>query len=253
MKCNQTLCFLCLTFFFLSPLQAQQKKAYQWYNKKGRPVSYQKVVKKLSKADVVLFGELHNNPICHWLQLELSQDLANRRALILGAEMFERDNQTILSQYLNKEIERNEFKDSVRLWPNFATDYEPILAFAQERQIPFWATNIPRHYASLVYYDGFDTLQNLSLQEKEWMAPLPIPYDPELPGYKEMLDMIPGHGGENFPKAQAIKDATMAHSILEYYKENHLFFHLHGTYHSQNFEGILWYLQQEKPALQYLT
>lgn len=65
--------------------------------------------------------------------------------------------------------------------------------------------------------------------------------------------MMAGHGGPNLPKAQAIKDATMAHFILQNLKPGTLFIHYHGSYHSENYEGILWYLLQEKPSLRYLT
>ena len=69
-----------------------------------------------------------------------------------------------------------------------------------------------------------------------------------------MLDMgMSGHMGENFPKAQAIKDATMAHFILKNYQAGQLFLHLNGSYHSDNYEGILWYLQQQKPHLKVVT
>lgn len=61
------------------------------------------------------------------------------------------------------------------------------------------------------------------------------------------------HSGQNFPKAQAIKDATMAFSILEHFKKETLFLHLNGSYHSDNYEGILWYLKQQEPNLNYKT
>jgi uncharacterized iron-regulated protein len=85
------------------------------------------------------------------------------------------------------------------------------------------------------------------------MAPLPIPYDANLPGYQAMLEMMGGHGGENFPKAQAIKDATMAHSIVLSIWPNYTFLHFNGDYHSKDFEGINWYLRQYAPELKVLT
>ena len=99
------------------------------------------------------------------------------------------------------------------LWKNYSTDYAPLVNFAKENNIVFAATNIPRRYASMVAKGGFEILDTISAKEKTWMAPLPIAYDGELPGYKNMLAMMPGHSGENLPKAQAIKDATMAYFI----------------------------------------
>lgn len=234
-------------------LVSQSKPAYVIVNNKGKQVSYSKMLKKLSKSDVVLFGEIHNNPICHWLQLEVSMDLFAIKPISLGAEMFERDYEESLQLYLQGAIDEGEFKDTVKLWKNFRTDYQPLVEFAKKHSIPFVGTNIPRRFASMVYRDGFEVLDSLSDQEKSWIAPLPILYDPEVPCYKNMLDMVPGHGGPNFPKAQAIKDATMAHFILHHLRSDRLFLHIHGTYHSDNYEGILWYLRKFQPNLTYST
>lgn len=250
--------YLFTVIFFLSifilPIAAQKMPAYQLYNAKGKKVSYKKLLKKLKQADIVLFGESHNNPISHWLQLEVAQFLQQSKRLTIGAEMFERDNQIALTQYLTDEIDRKALDTLVRLWNNYPTDYEPLVEFAKSNYIPLIATNIPRRYASMVFKEGFEALNNLPNQEKEWIAPLPIEYDAELPGYKNMLTMMGGmHSSENLPKAQAIKDATMAYSILENYDENKTFLHLNGSYHSDNYEGILWYLKRKKPSLNYLT
>ena len=123
----------------------------------------------------------------------------------------------------------------------------------KENKIAFAATNVPRRYASMIARGGFEALDTISAQQKAWIAPLPIAYDPELPGYKKMLEMMGGHGGENLPKAQAIKDATMAHFILKYYKPGSLFIHYNGAYHSENYEGIVWYLKKQNPVLKIAT
>ena len=120
-----------------------------------------------------------------------------------------------LQQYLNKLIDYNELDSLARLWPNFETDYKPLVDYARNNSIKFVSTNIPRRYASLVYTNGFSALENLTKTEKEWISPLPIKYDSNLPGYKKMINMIPDHANVNFPKAQAIKDATMAYFILQ--------------------------------------
>jgi len=66
----------------------------------------------------------------------------------------------------------------------------------------------------MVYKNGFEIVEDLVEEEQQWIAPLPIPYDADLPGYKAMLGMVEGHDSENFPKAQAIKDATMGSRIV---------------------------------------
>ena len=242
-----------LCCLFLINAFSQNKQAYILYNAKGKKVSYQKMLKALQQKDVVLFGEFHNNPISHWLQLEVTKDLKQKRDLVLGAEMFEQDNQPALDLYLRGEISAKGLDSMARLWKNYPTDYAPLINFAKENKIVFAATNIPRRYASMVSKGGFAALDTISANEKTWIAPLPIAYNAELPGYKNMLAMMPGHGGDNLPKAQAIKDATMAYFILQYYKPGSLFIHYNGSYHSENYEGIVWYLKNSKPEIKVST
>lgn len=235
------------------PLQAQRKEAYRIFTAKGKPVNYGKMLKALQSADVLLFGEYHNNPIIHWLQLELTRDLGNRRSLILGAEMFEADNQEALTKYVKGEITAKELEKQARLWKNYSTDYAPLVNYAREKKLNFIATNIPRPFASLVARGGFEALDTLSDIQKQWIAPLPVAYDAELPGYVNMIKMMGDHASPNMPKAQAIKDATMAHFMLKHHQPGSLFIHYNGTYHSDHYEGIGWYLKKQNPQLRYAT
>jgi len=234
-------------------LFSQKKPAYKLYNAKGKSASYKQMLKKMSDADIVMFGEHHNNPIVHWLQLEATTDLSKSRGLTLGAEMFEADNQTQLNEYLAGEIDQKAFDTVARLWKNYPTDYKPLVDFAKENNMKFIATNIPRRFASNVFRGGFESLDTLSTEEKTWIAPLPIKYDAELSGYVKMKAMMGGHGGDNLPKAQAVKDATMGYFILKNKEANKLFIHYNGSYHSDNYEGINWYLNQSNPNLKIVT
>jgi uncharacterized iron-regulated protein len=233
--------------------KAQQKPAYILYNSKGKKISYSRMLQTVSEKDILLFGEYHNNAIAHWLQFEVTNDLQKLRALVLGAEMFEQDNQEVLTQFVQGKISAKQLDSSARLWKNYPTDYAPLVQIAKANQLEFAATNIPRKFASLVAKGGFEALDTLSTLQKTWMAPLPVLYDSTLPGYKNMIAMMGGHGGSNLPKAQAIKDATMAHFILQYYRPGSLFIHYNGSYHSDFFEGIGWYLQQKRPDLKRVT
>ena len=232
---------------------AQDKKAYQIFDKKGKKSSYEKVLKASEKTDVVLFGEIHDNSLVHWLQLEFTKDLAQRKPLVLGAEMLEADNQKQLDQYLKSEINQKQLDSSARLWKNYKTDYKPLVDFAKEKKFSFIATNVPRRYASLVFKKDLVALDSLSAQEKSWIAPLPIEFDINLPGYKSMMGMQGGHEGDKMPKAQAIKDATMAYFINKNRKENSIFVHYNGTYHSDNYEGINWYLKKLDADIKIVT
>lgn len=231
------------------------KPAYKLFNKKGKTAGYEAMMKDLSSADIVFFGELHDNPICHWLESEVMKDLYKNKGgnLLIGAEMFEADNQKALDSFLAGLYTEKEFPKAARLWPNYKTDYAPLVNFSKENRIPFIATNIPRRYASLVFKKGFEALDTLSVTEKSWMAPLPVLYDSTLPCYRDILKATGGHGGKTLPMAQAVKDATMAHFILKHWSPGKLFLHYNGTYHSDNFESIVWYLKQANPQLKIKT
>ncbi|MGB0916710.1 MAG: ChaN family lipoprotein [Flavobacteriales bacterium] len=237
----------------LSLVSGQENGAYTIFNSKGKKVKYSKMLKALDASQIILFGEYHDNPISHWLQYEVTSSLQKTNQLVLGSEVMEADNQDILSQYLCGEIDYQGLDSLARLWPNFKTDYKPLVDFARDNKLDFIATNVPRRYARMVFKGGFEALDTLSEEEKSWIAPLPFPYDSELPGYVVMLEMMGGHGGGNLPKAQAIKDATMAHFILANYSPEKTFIHYNGAYHSNNYEGILWYLKQVRPDYKYAT
>lgn len=245
--------FLLVVIVFVSVAFKTDKPAYYLFNKEGKDVKYEKMLKESAEADIVLFGESHDNPISHWLQLELTKDLyeAKKDKLVLGAEMFESDNQVILNEYLEGKISLSSFESEARLWPNYKTDYKPLVEFAKANNLNFVASNVPRRYASLVNKSGFEGLDELSVEAKAFLPPLPVKYDANLNCYKSMMEMegMGAHVTPNFPKAQAIKDATMAHFILKNWSKGQLLIHYHGSYHSENFESIYWYLKQANPDL----
>lgn len=236
-------------------ISAQHKPAYQIFKADGSKTSYGKMLNAAQKSDIVFFGELHDNPICHYLEYELARDLfdAKKGKLIIGAEMFEADNQLIMDEYLSGIITEAKFEDEMRLWPNYKTGYKKTLTFAKDSGILFVATNIPRRYASVVYHKGFEGLENLSEQAKAYLPPLPIPYEPELSCYAEIMDAEHSHLNENLPKAQAVKDAAMAHFISRNMKEEYVFLHINGAYHSDNKEGIIWYLEKAAPDAEVMS
>ncbi len=270
---------------------SSDKPAYILYDADGKKVKYSKMLNALEEADIIFFGELHTDPIAHWMQFELTKELFGKKMekLVLGAEMFEADNQLIMDEYLADFYATSKYEAEMRLWNNYETDYKPVVEFAKTHQIPFIATNIPRRYASMVHKGGFEALDKLSDEAKSYIAPLPIRYDPELKCYKDMLDMgspaapsehkapaehsvapegmkeapmempaahgksMPAFSMDNLPKAQAAKDATMAYFILENWSEGLCLFHFNGSYHSNNYQGIVWHLLQENKDLKIVT
>ncbi|MCS7074076.1 MAG: ChaN family lipoprotein, partial [Bacteroidia bacterium] len=234
-----------------------QLPAYQIYNSKGKAVTFQTVLAEMGKADVFFFGELHNNPIAHWLTYELVYQHGQKtfHQFVIGMEMLETHQQEVLNAYLQGKIDTDTW-ESEKLWQNYKTDYKPIIEYAKQNRVPVIATNIPRQYARIVNRFGLDSLVALPDSEKKFFMKLPIEI-PQTQSYENMKTMF--HDGKNpeqqnrFVAAQAVKDATMAERILQHHKKGQLFFHLNGSYHSDDREGILWYLKKANPNLKLLT
>jgi len=241
--------FIVLLLFVL-PFVAfsQNKEIYKIYNAEGKETSYDSLITNCKESEFVFFGEDNDNPISHWLEYVVVSDLYNnfKDKLIVGAEMFETDQQLVVNEFLDNKFSESKFQDAIKLWPNYKTDYKPILTFCKEKKIPFIATNIPRRYASMVSNKGFEILDSLSSDAKKYIAPLPINYD-TTGCYSDMLkDMDKEHATPNIAKAQAIKDATMAYFILKNYKKGYLFYHFNGSYHSNKHDGIVRYITNSK-------
>lgn len=235
-----------------------QKEAYKLYNTKSREVRYERMLDDCKGADVVLFGEQHNDPIAHWMQYELTKDLHGQigEKLVLGAEMFEADGQLILDEYFAGLITTEKFEAEMRLWKNYATDYKPLLEFARENELKFIATNIPRRYANMVLKLGLDSLAALTDEAKRYMMPLPLEYDTTKNAYAALAGGNPamgGHGSANLRDAQVVKDATMAWFILQHLGRGETFLHFNGAYHSDQYESIGYFLEKMVPEINIVT
>lgn len=256
MMIRHLLFFTGLFMYSVCLVQAESEKpAYLLYNMEGEVITYSELLNRAISADMVFFGELHNDAIAHWLQLELVKDLASdeSRRTHIGMEMFEADQQVLIDEYFNGIISQSSFESEARLWNNYKTDYKPILEFARDHELRLVATNIPRRYASSVFRGGLEILESLSGEARQWIAPLPVDVDVTLPSYANIAEAAGGHGGPNLIYAQAIKDATMAHFILLNMKLNDRMFHLNGSYHSNQREGIIWYIEQAVKGYEILT
>lgn len=246
--------FTCLIFITL--MSAQSKPAYLLFKNNGKPADYDKMIKDLAESDMVFFGEYHNNPISHWMQLEMSKSFFEIKGdkLYFGAEMFENGNQLVLNEYLNGFYAEDKMLPEItQLWSNYKTDYKPLLEFAKDKKLRFIATNIPRRYASMLSKKGMDALQELSPEALAMISPdLETYFDPNVKAYAEMADNMGGHVPPNMLNiqiAQASKDATMAHFSLKNFKSGDFLFHFEGSYHSNYNQGIIWWVNKIQPGL----
>ncbi len=207
--------------------------------------SFNEMIALLENVNVVFVGEQHTDPKAHFVELELLKKLyaKKRGKIILSLEMFERDVQSILNQYLEGKISEEEFLKNSRPWKNYPTDYKPMIEFAKEKGIKVIASNVPRRYAAMVARNGLAVLNNLKPAERRLIAKT-IYFD--YPQYRKLfyktMEAMGGpmgkHGAfkfkEKFYKAQCVKDSTMAESIYREMKKNpgFLILHINGSFHS---------------------
>lgn len=243
-------------------------EAYRLYGKDGQPVAYADMVKDLAQQDAVFVGEMHNCPICHWLERRLLQSLhqacaaegsakkgkkdAAPKGLAVGMEMFEADDQLVIDEYFAQQITADRFESEARFWPNYSTDYEPLVDFAYEHRLPLVATNVPRRYANSVKNHGIAFLDSLSDEAKRYLPPLPIPYQAneqasEAFGMMAALGKGKSSNPEWLSQSQALKDATMAWNTAQWLKKGYQMVHFNGNYHTAAGEGILTYLRHYAP------
>lgn len=220
------------------------QEEYKLYNAKGKEVSIEKLFNEAEKKSWIFFGEFHNSSTIHRLQFLLTKHLHQKHGdkLIVGAEMFESDNQDIINEYFSGIINTKYFEDECRMWTNYKTDYKPIVEFLKSNKLPLIATNIARRYAHAVHYNGLEVLETLPDHVKKlFLPPLPIQIDTSLASYQEIKKMAM-HGGKFMLEAQAVKDATMAHFIHKYWSPGKVFLHLNGAFHTNSYEGIISFL-----------
>lgn len=236
---------------------------YRVYDAKGNPSSLEKIIDSLNDADVVFLGEEHNDAVTHYLQNQIFQQAFNKyhssRPVALSMEMFERDVQIVLDEYLKNLISENHFLLSSRPWNNYKTDYRPLVEFAKQNSVSVIAANAPRRYVNMVSRGGRDSLNQLSPTAKNWLAPLPYgePSKNYADKFKALMGAMPeaSAGLDKILASQSLWDATMAYSISEFLKRNKntLVVHLNGGFHTESRLGTVEHLLRYNPKARVLV
>lgn len=230
---------------------AQEEGNYAIYNSKGKPASFDEMVSEISLSQVILFGEIHNDETVHKLQYKVGASLLSQGKITFGAEMLERHNQGLIDEYIQGLIDTTTLFSEADLWPNFKTDYLPLLDIAKEKECTFIATNIPRNLAKLAAKKSVsrvDSLVGTSDSISALTSPFPFVLPSKKPPYKELIksDFGASHGMDTrkIVEAQALKDATMAHSIVQNLQDGQHFLHIHGDFHSKDRGGITYWISE---------
>src|SRR5688500_9788144 len=247
----------------ISAFGQTDESKYKIFDSKGNPVAFEQIILSIKESDVVFLGEQHDDAVGHSLQMQIFKSgfdkYRNDRKIALSLEMFERDVQTVLDEYLKDLITEKKFLDDSRPWGNYKTDYRPLVEFAKENKLEVIAANAPRRYVNMVSRLGRNSLDNLSPEAKRWLAPLPFGEASEAYAKKfnalmgKMSDAAVAHNP--MLASQTLWDATMAHSIAKSLKGNKdkLIFHLNGSFHTENRLGAVEHLLKYRPQTKVLV
>jgi uncharacterized iron-regulated protein len=258
--------FIALLLIFMvniSSFSQTNEANYRVFDKQGNPSSLDKIIEAIGQNDVVFLGENHDDATAHALQLQIFKAVIEKygkdRKVALSMEMFERDAQTVVNEYLNNLISESHFLLSSRPWNNYKQDYRPLVELAKEQKLPVIAANAPRRYVNMVSRGGRDSLNALSPDAKKWLAPLPYNQASESYGnkFKALMGASPesNMGINKILDSQTLWDATMSYSISEFLKgnKNPLVVHLNGSFHTENRLGTAEQLLKFRPKTKFLV
>ena len=225
------------------------------------------MIASLARADVVFFGEQHDDPETHRAEAMVLEGIgATGRPVVLSLEMFERDVQGIVDDYLAGRIAEADFLSRSRPWPRYATDYRPLVELAKSRGWHVVAANVPRPLASAIGRRGLVALDTLSAAERHNAArDIFCPNDDYRARFLEQMrshapgsgpapqpgDTLPTAMAERFYLSQCVKDETMAESIVEARSRaprGAIVVHFDGAFHSDFHQGVVDRVRRREPG-----
>lgn len=232
------------TSAFAPVLRVFDSKANRWS-------TFEAMSAKLSAADIVFFGEQHDDPDTHAAELATLAAIGGRRAnTLLSLEMFERDVQRTLNRYLAGELPESVFVATSRPWDRYTSDYRGMVELARARGWPVVAANIPRRIASAISRRGLVVLDTMAEGERAFAArEHRCGRDAYYARFAETMGGHSAGGGpasaadsaamramtDRFYEAQCAKDEAMAESIANAYSRagaDALLLHVNGSFHS---------------------
>lgn len=230
-------------------------KVYDVQQKKV--VDLDDIITSMNNADVLFFGEEHNDSVGHFLESTIFKRLAlafpGRTAVSM--EMFHRDVQPVINEYLAGIISEKNFIKESRAWNNYK-DYKPLIEYAKANNLSVIAGNAAARYSNAVTMKGLTVLNKLDKVSQQNIAPLPID---TVTGryYEKFTKTLGGHdmGGMKVYQTQNFWDATMAWSIAEFAKSHKggKILQLNGRFHSDEKLGTAAKLKKYAPKLRIIN
>ncbi|WP_421233718.1 ChaN family lipoprotein [Aeromonas jandaei] len=230
---------------------------YQLGNSQQGALTLDQATARLAEADIILVGELHTHPAIHLLQSRLLSALYQQaeqygRGLTLSMEQFSRADQATLDAYLAGKIGEAALIREGHAWPNYPSDYRPLVEFAKEHHMPVIAANAPKPLVSCIGQEGVAWLDKLPTSRRNQLArQLTLGDDPYR--QKFMASMHHGDADSNARRfaAQTSWDDTMAESMVDYLASHpgQQIMHIAGNFHVEGGLGIASRIASRNPAL----
>jgi uncharacterized iron-regulated protein len=228
----------------------------------GDEVSWNDLLDELSAADVVFLGETHDDDTTHRVEYGVLAGLLSRRnsRVVLALEMFERDVQSTLDDYLAGKIDEATFLKSARPWQNYAEAYRPLVEAAKAAGAPVVASNFPRPLRSQMMGQPEKVLSSLGAN-RGWA---PAEFRPNSEVYWKRTDnAVRGHlammkameGGNRVYSTQSLWDNAMGESCalaLDRHPGSCVV-HVNGGFHTAYWDGTANQLRQRKPEAKIKT
>ncbi|HEX5136198.1 MAG TPA: ChaN family lipoprotein [Planctomycetota bacterium] len=215
----------------------------------GRAVAMDNLLDELVKNDVVFLGETHLDDNTHRFELETYEGLAGRRKVVLAFEMFERDVQPALDDYLEGRIDEKTFFERARPWQNYRSGYRALIEAAKRRGLPVVASNAPGPVLRKLSAEG-GGLDKLAPEDRA-LLPAEI-YDGTDDYWERVARATRGHmgtGGDRVTSVQNLWDNTMGDSCARALRQypGALVLHVNGGFHSAYRGGAAYQLLKRKP------
>ncbi len=241
---------LLLLSIFILTMAVVEAKSYKYFSSKtGKEIKLKNLINELDNADVIFYGEFHDNPTIHAMEYDFTVKFYKKyRNVCISMEMFERDVQPVMDEYLSSSISEEQFIAGSRPWPNYKEDYAPIVNFAKKKNLDVVAANVPRRYAAGINKQGIEFYDSIPESEKEFVAKELKVLDDE---YKaRFIEIMKSNMStamhtqstpsfDNIYAAQCLKDDTMAESLADYIMNNpgKKVVHFNGDFHSNSHLG----------------
>lgn len=143
--------------------------------RKGKPVSFEAMLKEMKKARLIHVGETHDDLEMHEMQFRIIEALYRQDPnLAIGLEQVTVDLQPVLDRWVAGELDKVSFLREISWYVTWNFNfkyYQKIFDFAREHRLPIFALNAPRNLISKVRMQGYEALSD---EEKRIIPPLDL-------------------------------------------------------------------------------